>query len=261
MDLGLTGKRALVTGASRGIGASIAINLAKEGAAVAITARSESDLKSVIAEMGGFEKGHYLLAADLAEEGGPAKIFGEVVKNFGTPDILVNNLGDTLELKDPFISVQEWRKIFRINLEVAIELNNLTIPHMERNKWGRIVNVLSIASYENSGPVPYCTVKAAFAAYTRSMARVLAKTGIVMSGIVPGAIFTKEGAWDIAMKTRPEHVRKYLEDRCPLGKFGEPDDIGTMVAVLCSEQAKFCQGSIFPVDGGQSRHYFQAIID
>ncbi|MBI2144017.1 SDR family oxidoreductase [Candidatus Woesearchaeota archaeon] len=261
MDFGLQGKKALVTGAGRGIGASIAVNLAREGVKVAVVSRTEPDLKKVVEDMGGAGNGHFMLAADLTEEGGPGKAFGGIVKRFGAPDILVNNLGDTLELRDPFIPVREWRKMFRLNLEVAIELNNLVIPQMERNKWGRIVNVLSIASFENSGPVPYCTVKAAFAAYTRSMGRVLAKTGIVMSGVAPGAIFTKGGAWDIALKERPEHVRKYLEDRCPLGKFGEPGDIGAMVAVLCSEQAKFCQGSIFPVDGGQSRHYFQAITD
>ncbi len=261
MDFGLTGKKALVTAASRGIGASIAINLAKEGALVAITARSESDLKNVIAKMGGAGKGHCMLVADLTAEDGPKNVFDRVIKEFGAPDVLVNNLGDTLELRDPFIPITDWRKIIRLNLEVAIELNNLAIPRMEQKKWGRIVNVLSTASYENNGPVPYCTAKAAFSAYTRSMARVLAKTGIVMSGIVPGAIFTEGGAWDLAMKVRPEHVRKYMEERLPLGRFGEPDDIGTMAVVLCSEQAKFCQGSIFPVDGGQSRHYFRAILD
>ena len=109
---------------------------------------------------------------------------------------------------------------------------------------------------ENNGPVTYCSMKAALTAYSRSMGRVLAKTGIVMTTLLPGAVFTKGGFWDSVMEERPEHAKKYLSDRCPAGKFGEPDDIGTMTVVLCSEQAKFCQGSIFPVDGGQSRHYF-----
>ena len=258
MDLGIRNKRALVTGAGRGIGESIAINLANEGAKLAIISRTESDLKNVMQAMGGEKKGHYMMVADLTKEGAPAKVMKELHKNFGELDILVNNLGSTLEISDPYCSLEDWKKIYRINLEVTIELSNLAIPYMEKQKWGRIVNISSTAGMENNGPVPYCTAKAALSAYTRSMGRVLAKTGIVMSAIITGAILTKGGYWEKALKERPDHAAKYLTDRCPMGKFGEPDDIGTMVAVLCSNQAKFCQGSLFPVDGGQSRHYFWA---
>ena len=180
----------------------------------------------------------------------------ELKENFGDPDILVNNLGGTLEITDPFCSLDDWKRVYRMNLEVAIELNNLVIPSMEDKKWGRIVNISSTAGMENNGPITYCTMKAALTGYTRSLGRVLAKTGIVMSAIMPGAVLTEGGYWDKALKERPEHATKYLEDRCPLGKLGEPDDIGTMVVVLCSNQARFCQGSIFPVDGGQGRHYY-----
>jgi len=256
MDFGLKGKKAIVTGASRGIGASIAINLAREGASVAIVARTESDLNEVMNLIGGVEKGHYMVVADLTAEGTPKKVFQEILENFGKPDILVNNLGSALGITDPFCSLNDWRKIFRMNLEVAIELNNLAIPFMKKKGWGRIVNISSTAGMENNGPITYCTAKAALTAYTRSLGRVLAKSGIVLSAIMPGAVFTKGGHWDIAMKERPEHVEKYLKERCPMGKFGDVEDIGTMATVLCSNQAKFCQGSIFPVDGGQSRHYF-----
>ena len=84
----------------------------------------------------------------------------------------------------------------------------------------------------------------------------LAKDGIVMSAVLPGAVFTEGGYWDKAMKERPEHVQKYLSDRCPLGRFGTPESIAAMVVFLCSELAGFCQGAIIPVDGGQSRHFF-----
>jgi len=258
MDLGIRNKRALVTGGGRGIGESIAINLAKEGVKVAVISRTESDLKKTIEVMGGEKNGHYLIVSDLTKEGAPAKVMQELRKNFGELDILVNNLGSTLEIGDPYCSLEDWRKIYRINLEVTIELSNLAIPYMEKQQWGRIVNISSTAGMENNGPVPYCTAKAALSAYTRSMGRVIAKTGIVMSAVITGAIATKGGYWEKALKERPEHATKYLADRCPLGKFGEPDDIGTMATVLCSNQAKFCQGSLFPVDGGQSRHYFWA---
>lgn len=254
MDLGISGKCALVTGASRGIGESIAINLSKEGVKVAIAARTDSDLQAVLKQMKG--DGHYRIVADLTEEGVPGAVVAELEKEFGKIDILVNNLGSTLEITDPFCSLEDWRKVYRLNLEVAVETSNLVIPHMQENKWGRIVNICSTASMENNGPVTYCSMKAAFAAYSRSMGRVLAKSGIVMSALLPGAVLTKGGFWDKALKERPEHAEKYLAERCPMGDFGVTDDIGTMTVVLCSEQAKFCQGTIFPVDGGQSRHYF-----
>jgi len=256
MDLGISNKRALVTAASRGIGESIAVNLAREGAKVAIVARTKEDLENVMKQMGGEVGGHCVLVEDLTVEGVPAKVISELESSFGMPDILVNNLGDTLGITDPLCSLSDWRKVYRINFEVTVELNDLVIPHMKKKEWGRIVNISSTASMENNGPVTYCSMKSALTAYSRSMGRILAKDGIVMSAILPGAVFTEGGFWDKAMKERPEHVAKYLAERCPLGKFGEPDDIGTMAVVLCSEQAKFCQGSIFAVDGGQSRHYF-----
>lgn len=254
MDLGMKGKLALVTGASRGIGESIAVNLAREGAKVAIVARTEPDLKNVMERMPG--DGHYMINADLTKEDKPKEVAEEIDKNFGKIDILVNNLGSTLDVLDPLCPLADWRKVYRINFEVAVEMVNLVVPYMKQGKWGRIVNISSTAGMENNGPVTYCSMKAALTAYSRSMGRVLAKEGIVMSVLLPGAVFTKGGFWDKALEERPAHVEKYLKERCPLGRFGEPDDIGMMTAVLCSEQAKFCQGAVFPVDGGQSRHYF-----
>jgi 3-oxoacyl-[acyl-carrier protein] reductase len=84
----------------------------------------------------------------------------------------------------------------------------------------------------------------------------LAPDGIVITAVLPGAIFTEGGYWDITSKERPEHVKKYLEDRMAIHRFGQPDEIGNVVAFLCSEQASFCIGSIVPVDGGQGRSYF-----
>jgi 3-oxoacyl-[acyl-carrier protein] reductase len=254
MDFGITDKKALVTGASRGIGEAVAVNLSREGAKVAIVARTETDLKAVLGRMEG--EGHKIIIADLTEEGAPKRIIQQLRKSFGEIDILVNNLGSTLNITDPFCSLDAWRSVYRMNLEVAIEMSNLVIPYMEQNKWGRIVNISSTAGMENNGPVTYCAMKAALTAYSRSMGRILAKSGIVMSALLPGAVYTKGGFWDTVMKERPEHAEKYLAERCPLGRFGETDDIGTMTLVLCSQQAKFCQGAIFPVDGGQSRHYF-----
>ena len=253
MDLEIENKYALVTGAGRGLGKSIALNLAKEGVKVAVVSRTQSDLDKILKEIGGTEKGHYAISCDLTLEEKPKKVVEELREKFGDVDILVNNLGGTENIKDPFCSISDWRKIFRINLEVAIELNNLLIPHMKKEKWGRIVNISSIASLENQGPVTYCTVKAALTAYTRSMGRVLSSDGIIMTAVLPGAVFTEKGYWDITSKENPAHVKKYLSERMAIKRFGTVDEIGTVVTFLCSQHASFCVGSTVVVDGGQGR--------
>ncbi len=256
MDLKIKGKRALVTGAGRGIGRAVAMRLADEGAKVSVFSRTSGEIESLVKAMGGSPAGHYGEAFDLMPENAPEILFEKLKKNFGAVDILIHNLGGTLNVRNPFCSTADWRKVWRLNFEVAAELDRLFIPAMQERKWGRVVHVASTASMENNGPTTYCAVKAALLAYSRSMARILAPTGVVMSAILPGAVVTEGGHWEKAMKERPEHVKKYLEERCPLGRFGKPEDIAAMVAFLSSELADFCQGSIVPVDGGQSRHYF-----
>jgi len=256
MDLEIKGKKALVTGGSSGIGKAIVTDLVKEGVFVALTSRNESDLEKTFEEIGGNSRGHYSLICDITTDNGPKTIADNVKKDFGKIDIIVNNVGDTLNVFDPLCSIQDWRRIFRLNMEVHIEINNEFIPYMQKQKWGRIVNITAGAALENSGPVPYCTIKAAHTAYTRSMARVLAIDGIVMSAVLPGVVITENGHWQKVLKERPEHAEKYLDERTVLKRFGMPEEISSMVAFLCSEKASFCVGSIVPVEGGQARHYF-----
>lgn len=256
MNLGIKNKRALITGAGRGLGKSIALNLTKEGVKVALVSRSSLHLKHAYQELGGAKNGHYMITADLTLEKKPEMIAKKIIKDFGTIDIVVNNLGDSLDIKDPFCKIADWRKLWRINMEVAIEINNVILPQMMKQKWGRIVHISSIAALENQGPVPYCSIKAALTAYNRSMGRVVASQGVIMTSVLPGAVFTEGGYWDITSKTKPDHVKKYLQERMAIKRFGKPDEIGAVVTFLCSEHASFCVGSTVPVDGGQGRVFF-----
>ena len=257
MEFGLEGKRALVTGAGRGIGRSIAQCLAREGAHVAVVSRTASDIEKLVAEMGGAALGHCGVPMDLVPEGAPGKLVDSLKRaNFGPIDIVVHNLGGTLNITDPLCSVDDWRRVWRFNLEIAIELNLLLVPPMRERQWGRIVHISSISAMENHGPVTYCAAKAALTAYTRSMGRVLSPDGIVVTAVLPGAVFTEGGYWDIASRERPEHVQKYLVERMAIHRFGEVDEIGNAVAFLCSDKASFFIGSIVPVDGGQGRSFF-----
>lgn len=255
MDLGIAGRKALVTGAGRGLGRAIAQTLAHEGANVVCVSRTKADIDELIESIGGNEKGHLGIAMDLMPENAPAVMMSRLA-DFGPLDIVVHNAGGTLDISDPFCSLEDWRKVYRFNFELAVELNGMILPGMQQRKWGRVCHISSISAMENHGPVPYCAMKAALTAYTRSMGGVVAPDGVVLTAVLPGAVFTEGGYWDQASKERPEHVHKYLTERQRIGRFGRPEEIGNFVAYLCSELASFNTGSIVPVDGSQGRGYF-----
>ena len=257
MDLGIQNKRALITGAGRGLGRAIAESLAAEGVKVVATSRTATDITALIDAIGGTAAGHLGIPLDIMPDGAPAKLV-QLAKDGGFDgfDMVVHNVGGTLDIKDPFCSVKDWRAVYRFNFEIAAELNAMLVPGMQQRKWGRVVHISSIASMENQGPVTYCAMKAALTAYTRSFGGVVAPDGVVVSAVLPGAVFTEGGYWDKTSKENPEHVRKYLSERQRIGRFGRPEEIGNYVAYLCSELASFSTGSIVPVDGGQGRGYF-----
>lgn len=257
MDLGIKGKKALVTGAGRGLGRAIAEALAAEGASLLVTSRTEADLTELVEKLGGPDRGHLAVAMDITPEGGPAQLLEKARQGgFEHFDMVVHNVGGTLDIKDPFCSVEDWRRVYRFNFEVAVELNAMVVPLMQKNKWGRVVHISSISAMENHGPVTYCAMKAALTAYTRSFGGVVAPDGVVVSAVLPGAVYTEGGYWDVTSKENPEHVQKYLSERQRIGRFGRPEEIGNYVAYLCSDLASFSTGSIVPVDGGQGRGYF-----
>ena len=262
MDLGIKGKKALVTGGATGIGYSICKELAKEDVKVIFTSRDKISLKKSEKNLRKINPNCYGVVCDVTKPQERKKLFKKLKKK-DNPDIIVNNVGDTLNILDPYCSTKDWLRLFNLILGTAIEINNFFIPNMSKKKWGRIVNITAGASYENSGPVPYCSLKAAFSAYSRSMARVLAteKRNVVMSAVLPGLVLTERGHWAKVLKTRPSHAKKYLKERTTLQRFGTPDEISPMVALLCSDKASFCVSRAIPVEGGQARHFFQKVND
>ena len=262
MDLNIKKKIALVTGGATGIGFAICKELASEGVKVIFTSRNLKSVNSSQKKLKKINPNCYGIVCDVTKKSSRLNLFKKLSRK-DVPDIVVNNVGDTLNILDPYCSLSDWTKLFNLILGTAIEINNFFIPHMSKKKWGRIVNIAAGASYENSGPVPYCTFKAAFSAYSRCMARVLAteKNNVVMSAVLPGLVLTERGHWAKVLKTRPQHAKKYLKERTTLQRFGTPEEISPMVALLCSDKASFCVGTAIPVEGGQARHFFQKVND
>lgn len=261
MDLKIQGKVALITGAGRGLGKSIASCLAREGVTLVINSRTESDLISLLEELPPSlrkDLSHSYFCYDLTKEKGPSHLI-EFLKERGiVPDIAVHNLGGNLGVTDPLCSLEEWQSVMNVNVEIPLELNRFLIPLMQKKGWGRICHTSSISSMENQGPPSYCAAKAALNAYIRSVGRYVAKDGISITGVLPGAVFTEGGYWDIASKNRPHHVEKFLLERMAIQRFGRPEEIGEVVTFLCSNLSSFCIGSSFLVDGGQGRVFQEA---
>jgi NAD(P)-dependent dehydrogenase (short-subunit alcohol dehydrogenase family) len=172
-------------------------------------------------------------------------------------EILVNNAGHNLKINNPYCSIDDWNRVMDLNFFTAVRLCNILIPKMKSIGWGRIVNITSCAGLENMGPVTYGVAKSSLTVYTRTMGRILATEGgaVVMTAVFPGVVLTEGGHWDLVLKDSPSHAEQYLKDRCPLGRFGKPDEIAPVVLFYCSELASFSHGAIIPVDAGQSRHY------
>lgn len=240
MNLGIEGRIALVTGGARGLGAAFVEALQAEGAQVVYTTRDKP-----VSRTGIQWDGHDEAALEL-----------KLRERFDgrSADILINNAGGTLGVTDPRAPIEDWREVMRLNFELAVRLCAALIQPMKAARWGRIVNITSIAGLENSGPVPYCAAKAALTAYTHSMGRVLATEapGVVMVAIAPGVIKTTGGHWDTAPA---EHTEKYLRERVPTGRFQTMAEIAPLVAFYCSPHASACHGAIIAADQGQSRHY------
>jgi len=255
MDLGIDSKVALITGAGRGLGHAIAQSLAREGADVIAVSRTEKHLISLMKLLP--NSNNKYLSLDLEDEDAVDQIESFLKEKNIKPDIIVNNAGGNLDINDPLCSSKEWRRVLKFNLELAVEINHRYIPYMQQKKWGRICHISSIAGLENQGSPPYCAAKAALNAYVRSVGRYVSPDNVIMTSILPGAVLTEGGYWDVASRERPEHVENYLSSRMAIKRFGEPKEISELVAFMCSEHASFCVGTNLLADGGQGRVFYE----
>jgi 3-oxoacyl-[acyl-carrier protein] reductase len=257
LKIDLSNKVALISGGAQGLGRKFTEDIADSGATVVYTSRNTQALVALEKVLSAKGISNVGLPIDLNQSGGVAKLI-ESLDSLGLEiDILINNIGHTMEVTSPFGEISDWKKVMDLNFFVHIEVTNALLPNMKRRNWGRIVNITSIAGLEVSGPAPFNASKAALTAYTRSVGRLLAieNPGVVMTAVAPGIVMTEGGHWENILKSNPKHAQKYLKDRTALGRFGEESEISGIVTFLASDYASFFHGSIIQVDGGQSRGY------
>jgi 3-hydroxybutyrate dehydrogenase len=256
MKIDLSGKSALVTGASRGIGRAVALALAEVGASVVVTARSAGDLETLVAEIRA--KGGKALAApcDLTDPALLAQLVSRTIAEYGHLDILVNNAGITKGLKFTAMTQDEWSHIQRVNVESAMRLMQLTVDGMVAQGWGRIVNIASIAAKAGLRySAAYNASKHALLGLTRSVALDYAAKGVTVNCVCPGWVQTEmveETLQNIQQKTgrsRDEAVQSLVKD-VPMARMIQPEEVAALVTFLCSRQAGGITGQGLNIDGG-----------
>jgi 3-oxoacyl-[acyl-carrier protein] reductase len=252
MDLDLTGKVAIVTGSSRGLGLASAAALLKEGCRVTICARGEDRLMAAAAELNG---GSAVLpiVADLSTADGVESVVSRTVEAFGGLDILVNNVGAARGAGIVDTSDAEWSEAFNHTLFPAIRASRLAVPHLRRRGGGAIVMIASIWGRESGGRMTYNAVKAAEISLAKSMAQQLARDNIRVNSVAPGSISFPGGTWHRRQQEDPAGMADFVTRELPFGRFGRPEEVGAVVAFLVSPRASWISGASVPVDGCQSR--------
>ena len=243
--MSLEGKVALVTGASRGIGAAIADTLAASGAIVVGTATSASGADAISARMQ--EKGlkGEGMALNVTDAESVAGVLAAIQEKYGAVQILVNNAGITKDNLLMRMSEDEWFDVINTNLSAIYRLSKACLRGMMKARWGRIVNISSIVGQMgNAGQTNYSATKAGVMGFSRSLAKEVGSRNITVNSVAPGFIDTD------MTKVLPEEQKKAMFDNIPLCRFGQPEEIAGVVKFLCSADGGYVTGETIHVNGG-----------
>ena len=252
MDLGLKGKVAMITGASKGLGRAMAKAFGEEGVKLSICARGETDLKDAAAEFQklGFEV--LSMAADVTKSADMAKWMNDTVSRFGGVDILVNNAGGAKPGALGELSEEAWRETFELNFFSAVRLARMAAEKMH-SRGGVIINISSIYGRESGGPLTYNSSKAAMISFTKMLGREMAAKNVRINSIAPGSIQYPGGSWEARFKANPAFEKDFISHEMPAGRLGRPEEVAYAVVMLASPRASWINGAILPVDGAQGR--------
>lgn len=262
MDLGLRGKRALITAASRGLGRASALALAREGASVAVAGRDQARLSALVDELGAAGAGDALaVPLDLARSESLAAAVEAAAGRFSGLDIFVGNTGGPIS--GPFVDMPrpEWQRALDETLLPMVDLCHAVIPHLRASDSGRIVFITTVGvKIVQPNMVLSDSLRLAMVGLAKSLSLELAEDGVTVNCLCPGPFRTDRMEDLIAATMQREGIERaaaeavWLEE-VPLGTFGDPADFGAMLALLCSPRGRFTTGTAIALDGGKSRAY------
>jgi len=247
MDLGLEGKNAIVTGGSLGIGAAIALTLAKEGCNVALNyRRHDAEAKAIVAEIEVMGRKGLAIQADVSSYDDAQKMVRTVVDELGRLDILVCNAGINWDGVIWKMSEEQWDTVISVNLKGYFNYNKAAAIVMKDQKYGKIVNISSINGLRGKfAQTNYAASKGGEIAMSKSLARELGKFNVNVNVVAPGMVMT-----DMAAGIPPEFLTKAM-DETAVGRFATPEECADVVAFLCSDRSRHVTGEVIKVDGGQ----------
>jgi 3-oxoacyl-[acyl-carrier protein] reductase len=256
MNLELNNKNVLVTGASRGIGLSIAIKFLEEGANVCIVSRGSKELfiNEHELKMQYSSQSVFAFKCDCSNVDSLNKLSDEIEMKWGRLDVVVANVGSGKSSLDVLPENNDWEVSWTNNFESAIQTSRIFLP-MLKSSQGNLLFISSIAGKEAFGaPTAYSTAKAAIIALAKNMARKLAPV-VRVNVVAPGNVYFKDGSWDEKIEKNKDKVKEIINTSVPMKRFALPEEIADSVVFLCSERAKFITGATLVVDGGQTVGY------
>ena len=248
MDLGLRGKKAVITGGSRGIGRAIAEDLATEGVSIGLCARNAEGLQEAEAALKAKGVAVFSKAVDIMQVEEYKAFITEAAETLGGLDIFVHNVSAMVGQGE-----EAWERSFQMDMMGAVRGVEAAQPFLEKSESGCVILIGTTAAIENFGPPnPYSAQKAALLAYTNDLGQALARKGIRANTISPGSIYFEGGAWDRVEKNMPEYFEQ-VRKSIPFGRFGKPEEISRVVTFMASPMASWVTGTNIIDDGGQHK--------